>query len=71
MREPSNSPTVNSNTEQENTITLPTFASVPRCSGRTIRELIFLGEAFEAISKSSEFDPSSYEEAMADSDSSH
>ena len=32
---------------------------------------MFLGEAFEAVSESSESDPTSYEEAMADSDSSH
>ena len=30
-----------------------------------------LGEAFEAVSENLEFYPTSYEEAMADSDSSH
>ena len=32
---------------------------------------MFLGEAFEVVSKNLESDPTSYEEAMADSDSSH
>ena len=32
---------------------------------------MFLREAFEAVFKSWESDPTSYEEAMADSDSSH
>ena len=32
---------------------------------------MFLGEAFNAVSENSESDPTSYEEAMADSDSSH
>ena len=32
---------------------------------------MFLGEAFEAVFENSEFDPTSYEEAMVDSDSSH
>ena len=46
MGEPSNSPAVNSNTEQENAITLPSSAPVPRRSGRIIREpdrFMFLG----------------------------
>ena len=34
IREPSYSPTINSNTEQENAITLPSSAPVPRHSGR-------------------------------------
>ena len=74
MGEPSDSPAVNSNTEQGNTMTLPSFAPVPRRSGRIIREhdrFMFLGEAFEAVSENLESDPTSYEEAMADSDSSH
>ena len=32
---------------------------------------MFLGEAFEAVSKNLESDPTSYEEAIADSDSSY
>ena len=32
---------------------------------------MFLGEAFEAIFENSKSDPTSYKEAMADSDSSH
>ena len=32
---------------------------------------MFLGEVFEAVSKNLESDPTSYEEAMVDSDSSH
>ena len=32
---------------------------------------MFLGDAFEAVSQNLESDPTSYEEAMADSDSSH
>ena len=32
---------------------------------------MFLGEAFETVSENLEFDPASYEEAMADNDSSH
>ena len=32
---------------------------------------MFLGEAFQAVSENLESDPTSYEEAMADSDSSH
>ena len=73
MGEPSDSPTINSNIEQENAMTLPSSASVPRRSGRIIREpdrFMFLGEAFEAVSENLESDPTSYEEAMADSDSS-
>ena len=38
MGEPSNSPAVNSNTEQENALTLPSSAPVPRRSGRIIRK---------------------------------
>ena len=74
MGEPSDSPTVNSNTEQENTMTLSSSVPVPRRSGRIIREpdrFMFLGKAFEAVSKNLESDPTSYEEAMTDSDSSH
>ena len=74
MGEPSDSPTVNSNTKQENAMTLPSFVLVPRHSGRIVKELhrfIFLGEAFEAISENLEFDPTSYEEAMVDSDLNH
>ena len=47
---------------------------MPRRSGRIVREpdrFIFLGEAFEPVSENSESDPTSYEEAMADSDSGH
>ena len=54
--------------------TLPSSASVPHRSGRVIREperFMFLGEAFEAVYENLESDPTSYEEAMADSDSSH
>ena len=32
---------------------------------------MFLGETFEAVSNNLEYDSTSYEEAMADSDSSH
>ena len=74
MGEPSDSLAVNSNTEQGNAMTLPSSALVPRRSGRIIREpdrFMFLGEAFEADSENSESDPTNYEEAMADSDSSH
>ena len=55
-------------------MTLPSSAPVPRRSGRIVREpdiFMFLGEAFEAVFENSESDPTSYEEAMADSDSSH
>ena len=55
-------------------MTLPSSAPVPRRSGRIIRELerfIFLGEAFEVVSKNLESDPTTYEEAIADSDYSH
>ena len=72
--EPSNSPTVNSNIEQENTVTLLSSAPVPRRSERIFREsdrFMFLGKDFEAVSKNLESDPTSYEEAMADNDSSH
>ena len=54
MGEPSESPAVNSNTEQENAITLPSFAPVPRRNGRIIREpdrFIFLGKDFEWSSR--------------------
>ena len=74
MGESSDSLTVNSNMEQGNVMTLPNSVPVPRRSGRIIKELdrfMFLGEAFEAISENSESDPTSYEEAMANSDSSH
>ena len=74
MGEPSDSPVVNSNTEQESAITLPSSAPVPYRSGRIVKEpdrFMFLGEAFEAISENLEFDPTSDKEAMADSDSSH
>ena len=72
--EPSDSPIVNSNTEHENAMTLPSSAPVPHRSGRIVREpdrFMFLGEAFEAVSEKSESDPTSYEEAIADNDSSH
>ena len=55
-------------------MTLPSSASVPRRSGRIIREpdrFMFLGEAFEAVSENSKSDPTSYEKAMADTDFSH
>ena len=55
-------------------MTLPSSALVPRHSGRIIREpgrFMFLREAFESVSKNLESDPTSYEEAMADSDSRH
>ena len=74
MGESSDFPAVNSNIEQGNATTLPSSTLVPHRSGRIIREpdkFMFLGEAFEAISEDSESDPTSYEEAMADSDSSH
>ena len=35
MGNPSDSPAVNGNTEQENAMTLPSSASVPRHSGRS------------------------------------
>ena len=47
---------------------------MPRRSGRIVKQperFMFLGEAFEAVSENSESDPTSYEEAIADSDSSH
>ena len=74
IREPLDFPTVNSNMEKENTVTLPSSAPVPRSSGRIVRELdrfMFLGKAFEAVSENLESDPTRYEETMADSDSSH
>ena len=74
MRESSDSPAINSNIEQGNAMTLPSSAPVPRCSERMVREpdrFMFLGEAFEAVSENLESDPTSYEEAIADSDSSH
>ena len=74
MGESSNSPAVNSNMEQGNVMTLSSFAPVPRRSGRIIREpnrFMFLGEAFEVVFENLESDPTSYQEAMADSDSSH
>ena len=74
MGESSDSPAVNSNMEQGNEMTLPISAPIPRRSGRIIREpdrFMFLGEAFEAVSENSESDPTSYEEAMTDSDSGH
>ena len=37
MGEPSDSPIVNSNTEQENAMTLPSSAPVPCCSGRIVK----------------------------------
>ena len=55
-------------------MTLPSFALVPRRSGRIVREpnrFIFSGETFETVSENLESDPTSYKEAMADSDSSH
>ena len=55
-------------------MTLPSSTLVPRRSGRIVREpdrFMFLGEAFEALSDNLESDPTSYEEAMANSDSSH
>ena len=74
MGEPSDSPAVNSNTEQGNTMTLHSSALVPHRSWRIIREhnrFMFLGEAFEAVFDNLESNPTSYEEAMADNDSSH
>ena len=70
MGEPSDPPTVNSNTEQGNTMTLRSSAPVPRSSGRIIREpyrFMFLGEAFEAVFENLESDPTSYEEAIGKS----
>ena len=64
--EPIDYPTVNSNTEQENTITLSSSAPVPHRSGRIVRE----PDRFK-FSKNLESDPTSYEEAMADSECSH
>ena len=55
-------------------MTLPSSAPVPHCSGGIVREsdkFMVLGESFEAVFESFESDPTSYEEAMADSDSSH
>ena len=72
--EPLDFPIVNNNIELENTTSLPIFALVSCRSGRIFREperFMFLGEAYEAVSESSESDPTGYEEAMADSDSSH
>ena len=74
MGEPSDSPAVDSNMEQENAMALPSSAPVSRRSGRIIRDpdrFMFLGKAFEAVSKNLESDPTNYEEAMAKSDSSH
>ena len=74
MGEPSDSPIANINTEQENAITLPNSAQVPRRGGRIIKEpdrFMFLGEAFEAVCENLESDTTSYKEAMADSDFSH
>ena len=74
MGESSDSPTVNNNMEQGNAITLSSSTPVPRRSGRILREpnrFMFLGKAFEAVFENLESDPASYEEAMADSDSSH
>ena len=54
--------------------TLPNSAQVPCRSGRIIKEperFMFSGEAFEAVPENSESDPTSYMEAMANSDSSH
>ena len=59
--------------EEENTTSLPVSAPIPRRSGRIVREFdkfMFLGEAYEAISESSESNLTSYNEAMANSDSS-
>ena len=72
MGEPSDSPAVNNKMEQGNAMTLPSTALVPRRSGRIIREpdrFMFLGKAFEAVFENLESDPTSYEEAMVDSDS--
>ena len=55
-------------------MTLPSSAPEPRRNGRIVREpdrFMFLGEAFEVVSKNLESVPTSYEEAMEDSDSSH
>ena len=55
-------------------MTLPNSALVLRRSGRIVKEpdrFMFLGEDFEAVSKNLDSDPTSYEEAMEDSDSSH
>ena len=74
MGEPSNSPVVNRNTEQENVMTLPNSTPIPRRSGRIIREpnrFMFLGEPFEAVSENLESNHNRYKEAMANSDSSH
>ena len=63
MGEPSDSPTVNSNTGQENAITLLSSAPVPHRSGSIIREpdrFMLLEEAFEAVSENSESDPTNY-----------
>ena len=54
MGEPSDSRAVNSNMEKGNTMTLPNSAPVPCHSGRITREpdrFMFLGEAFEAVSR--------------------
>ena len=64
MGEPSNSPVVNSNTEQENAITLPSSAPVPCRSGKIVKDpdrFMFLGEAFEVVSENLESDPTSNE----------
>ena len=60
--EHSDSPAVNSNTEQGNTMTLPSSVPVPHRSGRIIKEpdrFMFLGEAFEAVYENSKYDPTS------------
>ena len=72
--EPSDPPAVENNVRQENATSSPISAPVPHRSGRIVSQpnkYMFLGEAFQAVSIESKFDPAMYEEAMTDVDSAH
>ena len=71
--QPSIPQAVNENIEPEITASPSNIpAPEPRRSGRIVRQpdrFMFLGEAYEAVPEEHESDPSTYEEAMADTDS--
>ena len=72
--EPSDPRVVENNVRQENAISSPISAPVPRRSGRIVSQpnrYMFLGEAFQAVSIEPESDPTTYDEAMADVDSTY
>ena len=72
--EPLDPPAVENNVRQWNATSSPISALVLPRSGRIVSQLdryMFLEEAFQAVSIKPEYDPTTYEEAMANVDSVH